>query len=327
VIGGEAPLVRGEGSAARRRVERDLSAAPVGVRRDRADGVDRGELLEADDAVLHGIAAAADPRQQRGVRGRERVERGGVVGARWRVRDQIVERGRGAGRHLREPEPRREERVQELELAMGVGARAVRRRQRRDPARDELPERNRDAEDAARIQPVHQVEVACPQCRRRERRFLGDQRREPDLVELRLEVLEAPILRELEPALVDEPSIRRAAFGEVARVVANRVVGEHRRDAQLVAAPEVDVDACGILRTGREPGVKGRLALVVEDAVARRILHHETRLGAVAREARRRPIRARGNDREQASQQRQSRHEPTHRDRVLHETSFGGRAT
>ncbi len=294
-------------------------AIPRGVRGDGADRVDGGELVEADDPVPDGVAVAAHAREQRRVRGNQRLDAGAVVGARRGAADEVVEGGGRARRHLGEPEPCRQERVQQIELAPGVEAPGLRPRrlaERPHPCRDQLSHRDRDPKDAAGIQRREEVEVAGAERVRRQRRLLAHHALEPRLVEPVLELFEARVLRELEAAVVDERAVGAAPFGEVARVLADHGVGQHLGHAQLIAAPEVDVEARRILGARREARVEGRLALVVEHAVAGRLLDHQPRLRPVARQRRCGEVLGRDRGRrDRTPQQRQRRNESSHRRR------------
>ncbi len=194
VIGDERALVGGERAPPGRRVLRDRAPVPGRVRGDGADGIDRGQLVEADDAVLDRIAVAADAGEERGVGGDERVDlrglaalvgldgRGGCSGCASRrcAAHEVVERRGDARGQLAQPESRRQERVHEREATVGVETRAVGGRQLADPVRDELLHRDRDPEDAPGVQALHQLEVAGAKRVGAERRLVGDQTVESD---------------------------------------------------------------------------------------------------------------------------------------------------
>src|SRR5262245_11572704 len=91
------------------------------------------------------------------------------------------------------------------------------------------------------------------------------------LAQPRFELVERPVLRQHEPSAVDQRAVGAPTLPEIARVLGEDVVGEHGGDAQLVAAPYVQVQAPWIDRPRREARIEGWLTTVVVDSVRRRI--------------------------------------------------------
>ena len=108
------------------------------------------------------------------------------------------------------------------------------------------------------------------------------------LVERSLELLEAAVLGQHQVAVIDERPVGSVAAEEVLGVLTQHVVSKYNSDAQLVATPEVQVNALGVECARSEAGVERRLVAVVVHAVARWLFEHGAdAIGAAARRHRR----------------------------------------
>jgi hypothetical protein len=150
----------------------------------------------------------------------------------------------------------------------------------RAPAPHDLVDEHADAEHAARVQALEQLQVTLAERRRRERRLLADHPLELDLAQPLLERGEGVVLREDEPSGVDERAIRPPALPEVARVLGQDVVRQHGGHPQLVSAADVEMETTRVQGPRREADVEGRLAAVVVDAVRIRVGRRRERRGA-----------------------------------------------
>ena len=284
VVDGVRALVRGEGPPPRRRVERDLAAAVVGVLVEGADGVDGGELHELEPVAAARVAARRHAVEQGEEVGRERgghrvPQRVEAAGA-WRTRARELRAGLAV--QLGQPQARREHRVGDLEAPVAIHGLAVRGAQPRRPAPHHLVRRQRDAEDATGVQALHQPHVPLAQLLGREIALLLvlHEVLEVDLVQRRLEGFEPAVLGQHDAARLHEAAVGVAAGLEVAGVVRQGRVREDQRDAQLVAAPDVEVEALRVQGAGCEARVEGGLVASVVGPELGRLLDHPGRAAA-----------------------------------------------
>ncbi len=227
-----------------------------------ADGIDRGELVERRSRRRAPGSGRSETRARSARKPARSSGDAGGAGCRRHQRDERVQARRDRRLELSHPEPRRQQQVHELEPARarragdgppGVSPRAQRRTTSSTAMRMRKTRpgfrRSRRAGCARAARPA----PAPPP--RATRRSSSTSRERP------LELVEGAVLREHEPSGVDQRAVGAPALPEVARVLAEDVVGEHGGDAQLVAAADVQVEALRVGRARREARVEGWLAL------------------------------------------------------------------
>ena len=261
VVDGERPLVGRERAAARRRVVRDALAVPGRVVVEGSDRVDRGELVERDLAVVHRVEPVRDAAEERGERAARSSAGTSVPGAVGTRATSASSSDATRRLELGHPEPVRQQRVHQLEPARDVQPAVILRSHLRHPASHDVVDRHADAEHASRVQAFEQCQVALAQRRRRQRLLLAHEAIEIDLAQPLLELVEGAVLRQHEPAVVDECAVRPPALLEITRVLLEDVVGQHDGGAELIPTTDVQMQAPRVERPRRESRVEGRLAL------------------------------------------------------------------
>jgi len=250
-------LVRGEGSAPGCGIERDLLAVVVGVVVEGPDRVDGGELHEAEAAVLLRIQALRHRLEEaQEVRAQRLDLRGAEAGGPGRGLHELSKAALLLRAHPGDPEAAGKHAVHQVELAVARHRLLVAGRHVGDPAAQHLVAGYLDAKDAIGVQALHQLEVALAQLGGREIFLVFDELFELDLLDRLLEVLEGGVLGEHDPPLPDQHLVGLVAEKDIACVAGDGLVRENHRDAQLVAAPDLEVDAVRLLAAGSEARVE-----------------------------------------------------------------------